>query len=56
MILKALYDLAQREELVPDSDFEIKPISWVIRLGDNGRFLNIEPLKQAEKLSGFIFK
>ena len=27
MILKALYDLAQREELVPDPDFEIKPVS-----------------------------
>jgi hypothetical protein len=50
MILKALYDLAQREELVPDSDFEIKPVAWVIRVGDSGRFLGIEPLKQAEKL------
>lgn len=50
MILKALYDLAQREELVPDPDFEIKPVSWNIRVGDNGRFLSIEPLKQAEKL------
>lgn len=50
MILKALYDLAQREDLVPDPDFEIKPISWVIRVGDNGRFWGIEPLKQAEKL------
>jgi len=50
MILKALYDLAQREELVPDSDFEIKPVSWVIRVGDSGRFLGIEPLKQAEKI------
>jgi len=50
MILKALYDLAQREELVPDPDFEIKPVSWVIRVGDNGRFWGIEPLKQAEML------
>lgn len=51
MILKALYDLAQREELVPDPDFEIKPVSWVVRVGDGGRFLGIEPLKQAEKIS-----
>ena len=51
MILKALYDLAQREELVPDPDFEIKPVAWIIRVGDGGRFLGIEPLKQAEKLS-----
>ena len=50
MILKSLYDLAQREELVPDPDFEIKSVSWVIRVGDNGRFLGIEPLKQAEML------
>lgn len=50
MILKALYDLAQREELVPDPDFEIKSVAWVIRVGDSGRFLGIEPLKQVEKL------
>ncbi len=50
MILKALYDLAVREELVPDPDFEIKPVSWVIRVGDGGKLLAIEPLKQAEKL------
>ena len=50
MILKALYDLAIREELVPDPDFENTPVSWVIRVGDSGRFLGIEPLKQAEKL------
>ncbi|MDY0096148.1 MAG: type I-C CRISPR-associated protein Cas8c/Csd1 [Candidatus Vecturithrix sp.] len=50
MILKALYDLAIREELVPDPDFEIKPVSWVIRVGDGGKLLGIEPLKQAEQL------
>lgn len=50
MILKALYDLAQREELVPDPDFEIKPVAWIIRVGDKGRFSKIEPLKHAEKI------
>jgi len=50
MILKALYDLAIREDVVPDPDFEIRPVSWVVRVGDKGCFLNIEPLKQAEKL------
>ncbi len=50
MILKALYELAKREVLVPDPDFEIKPVSWVIRVGDNGRFLSVEPLKHAEWL------
>jgi len=52
MILKALYDLAQREELVPDPDFEIRPVAWVIRVDDSGRLLGpIVPLKQPEKLS-----
>ena len=52
MILKALYDLAQREELVPDPDFEIRPVAWVVRVGDSGRLLGpIIPLKQPEKLS-----
>jgi len=36
MILKALYDLAKREDLIPDPDFEIKPVSWVVRVGSNG--------------------
>lgn len=44
MILKALYDLAQRETLVPDPDFEIKPITWVVRVGDNGHYLGIEKM------------
>jgi CRISPR-associated protein Csd1 len=51
MILKVLYDLAIREELVPDPDFEIKPISWVIRVSDNGHLLGIEPLKLPEQVS-----
>ena len=50
MILKALHDLAQREDLIPDPDFEIRAVSWVIRVGDGGRFLGIESLKQAEML------
>ena len=37
MILKALYDLAKRENLIPDPDFEIKPVSWVIRVGSEGQ-------------------
>ncbi|HDO06657.1 MAG TPA: type I-C CRISPR-associated protein Cas8c/Csd1 [Bacteroidetes bacterium] len=44
MILKALYDLAQREGLVPDPDFEIKPVAWVIRVGENGQSLGIEKM------------
>ena len=50
MILKALYDLAINTNLIPDPDFEIKPVSWIIRVGDGGRLLGIEPSKQPEKL------
>ena len=50
MILKALYDLAVREDLVPDPDFEIKPVSWTIRVGDGGKFLGIISNKQPEQL------
>ncbi len=50
MILKALYDLAKREDLIPDPDFEIKPISWIIRVGDAGKLLGIESIKQSEQL------
>ncbi len=50
MILKALYDLAIRDDLIPDPDFEVKPVSWVIRVGEGGQFLGIEPLKRPEKI------
>jgi CRISPR-associated protein Csd1 len=51
MILKALYDLAQREELVPDPDFEIYPVAWVIRVSDSGQLLGpIAPMLGTPKL------
>jgi CRISPR-associated protein Csd1 len=37
MILKALYDLAVREDLIPDPDFEIKSVSWIIRISSDGK-------------------
>lgn len=39
MILQALYDLAQREDLIEDPDFELKPLRWVITLGEGGKYL-----------------
>lgn len=42
MILQALYELAQAEELIGDPDFEYKPVSWVIRLREDGTLVNIE--------------
>lgn len=41
MILQALYELAEREDLVGDPDFEWKPVAWLVRVGAGGRFLGI---------------
>lgn len=41
MILKELYDLAQREGLVEDPDFEPKPISYVVVVGTGGKVRSI---------------
>lgn len=41
MMLRELYDLAQREKLVPDPDFEPKPISFVAVVGKGGRLRSI---------------
>lgn len=39
MILQALHQLAEDESLVPDLDFEVKPVSWIIALQPNGDFV-----------------
>jgi CRISPR-associated protein Csd1 len=39
MILQALYELAQREKLVPDPDYEPKSVSWKVRVTKDGRIL-----------------
>lgn len=41
MILQALYDLAQRESLMEEPDFEPKPVAWLVRLSDKGELLGI---------------
>jgi CRISPR-associated protein Csd1 len=41
MILKALYDLAVREGLMEDPDFEQRRVPWVIRIDGRGRFLGL---------------
>lgn len=41
MILQALYDLAQNEELMNDPDYQWKPVAWLIRVGKNGKFIGI---------------
>lgn len=46
MILKALYDLAHDEELMGDPDFEWKPVTFLVKVGPQGRLLGIESTRQ----------
>ena len=41
MILRALYQLAQSENLVDDPDFEVKPVAWLVHIGVGGEFRGI---------------
>ena len=41
MILQALYELAQEEELMDDPDYEMKPIAWLVQVDPSGRLLGI---------------
>lgn len=42
MILQALQRLAEREGLIGDPDFELKPVAYLVRVGRDGRLLGIE--------------
>ena len=39
MILQALYELAQREGLVHDPDYEWKPVRWLITVDSSGNMV-----------------
>ncbi|MBI2817802.1 MAG: type I-C CRISPR-associated protein Cas8c/Csd1 [Acidobacteria bacterium] len=39
MILQALFQLAQREGLMEDPDFESKEVPWIVRVSKNGKLL-----------------
>jgi len=41
MILQALHELARRESLIPDPDFEVKPVAWIVRLDAKGKLMGI---------------
>jgi CRISPR-associated protein Csd1 len=41
MILRALYDLANRDELVADPDFTLTPVAWLVIVDAGGRILPI---------------
>jgi CRISPR-associated protein Csd1 len=41
MILQALHELAKRESLVPDPDFELKAVAWIVRVDGKGKLTGI---------------
>jgi CRISPR-associated protein Csd1 len=43
MILASLKDLAQREGLTEDLDYEPKPVAWVVSLDAEGHYLGLIP-------------
>lgn len=45
MILKALYELAQRKQLLENPDFETKPVDYMVRLASDGRALALVPMQ-----------
>lgn len=54
MILQTLYQLAQREGLVSDPDYEPKQVAWLVRVSADGELIGIEgthyiPPEEAKK-------
>ncbi|CAN5195409.1 type I-C CRISPR-associated protein Cas8c/Csd1 [soil metagenome] len=41
MILQELYSLSQREHLVPDPDFPLAPVAWLVTVSREGKLLGI---------------
>lgn len=52
MILKELFDLAEREALVPDRDFEIVPVAWLARVSEDGRIVGIDDHRSLVQTKG----
>lgn len=52
MMLQALYELAQAEQLIGDPDFEFKPVAWVVDVGKEGRFCGIRDRRVEEDTGG----
>jgi CRISPR-associated protein Csd1 len=51
MILQSLRDLAIREHLLTNPDYEPKPVAWIIHVGDEGKFIGLVPTAEGKKLS-----
>ena len=47
MILQALLELAENEDLMKDPDFERKPVAYLVKVGKNGKFLGINSTHSA---------
>ena len=41
-ILRALYDLAEQEHLVEDTDFILAPVAWIVRVNATGGIVSID--------------
>lgn len=52
MILQALYELAQAENLMEDPDYQWKPVAWIIRIRKNGELLGISGTHYIPESSG----
>jgi CRISPR-associated protein Csd1 len=48
MILESLCDLARREQLLADPDYEPKPVAGVLTIGDGGKFLGFVSMMSSE--------
>ncbi len=46
MILKRLYELAEREGLLQDPAFDVAPVACLIQIGEQGEFLGITDLRE----------
>jgi CRISPR-associated protein Csd1 len=51
MILQSLCDLAARERLLANPDYEPKAVAWIIHVGDGGSFLGLVPTAEGKKLN-----
>ncbi len=52
MILQALHQLARRENLLTDPDYEPKPVAWLVRVSPEGKLLKIEDTRTTPQSEG----
>ncbi|CAN5486857.1 type I-C CRISPR-associated protein Cas8c/Csd1 [soil metagenome] len=52
MILQALHDLAEREKLIENPDYEMKPVRWIVTIGPGGKFLGLSDTNKVAPQEG----